>query len=425
VLTQYTWIGDSVTALAASQSAPYIFVFVLNNAIFRLTASLASWTAQVATAPAFQQSASPPIIALSSNGSVAVCATNVIQYQLLLSTDGGATYATLPSFNAVLGVTPTLSGLAISADGKTIAGFGDGYLFVSTDMGTTWGGSGNVPNATNMYGSLALSGSGNLLAIALQGGPVMLSTNLGKTFVSVGLPVPQPTAYPTKQPTPRPSAPTYSPTPEPTLMPTSAMPTTSPTPSPTIPTNAPTTHPTSPTSPPTSCQPSMSPTPFPTAPCVCPYFFPGSASVQVCQQCVQAASCCSYCPSMPAALCQTTSTVSPCPNAVTTYDACSGGSGGGGGGNSGSGDSSGVFSLSSSSMPSWAIAVVVLCVLFVVSAACAIARWRWRIRTQRQMQPLTQALNPPLPFGRADPQVLNPVFGDEGGRESGGIRRNY
>lgn len=157
--------------------------------------------------------------------------------------------------------------------------------------------------------------------------------------------------------------------------------------------------------------------------------------MQVCQQCVQAAPCCSYCPSSPAALCQTVSASYSCPKAVTTYDACSGGTGSGNGGGSG-GDTDGNGSnnidsalSSSSGLASWKIAMIVVS---VVLAALALARRCWVLRTRATQGMQATQHNAPtahadvipapgLPFGQV---VINPVFGDEEGRESvGGARR--
>ncbi len=97
----------------------------------------------------------------------------------------------------------------------------------------------------------------------------------------------------------------------------------------------------------------------PTVECVCPYYFSGSASVDVCETCVDAASCCVYCPDEPSSLCQTGTSTSICTDGIKSYDQCSGDSGTGS-------DSSGVLSQAGK------IAVVVVVVIVGVGILAAI-----------------------------------------------------
>ena len=176
-------------------------------------------------------------------------------------------------------------------------------------------------------------------------------------------------------------------------------------------------------------QPSTATTPTPSKPCECGYSYQGSASSQVCQQCIQAAPCCTYCPTEPGNLCQTTTSAQQCSNAITEYGDCLGGSG-----SEGSSSSSIPSWLKSpSSLPGWKTAVIVLSALGALGALVRCYRRRY-LRRLEQAAP-TQVLHEthadiiPAPHIIPTPmfgQVINPVlhggppaFGDEeGGRPS-------
>ena len=218
----------------------------------------------------------------------------------------------------------------------------------------------------------------------------------------------------------------------------SAVPSASPTMVAKLPSAVPTfTPPTTAAKPPTAVptppkQPSTATTPTPSKPCECTYSYQGSASSQVCQQCIQAAPCCTYCPTQPGNLCQTTSS-QQCSNAITVYADCSGGSTGGGSSSSSSNIPS--WLQSPSSLPGWKTAVIVLSAL---GALGALVRWYRRRHLRRLEQAAqTQVLHetthadiiPSPMFGQVSNPVLmgsgavqggpSPAFGDEeGGRPS-------
>lgn len=424
-----TWGGFPVSTLAGTTDGS-VWLFVACITTYKLTVNLAanSYTISKSTTPPWTQAASQPVIAMSSTtGAVAVLAPNCAPYRLFLSTDGAST------FSVVSVVSPNsgpLSGLAASADGNIIAGFGNGVFYISTNKGKDWKTSMPAQSAVNLYGGICMSSTGSMIAVAVTQGPVLITTDYGATFQQRGVPVPQPTPYPTKPPTSSPTSPTAKPTPRPSPRPTTATPTTRPSPLPTAPTYRPTTGPTKPTLSPTSGRPSTAPSP---APCVCPYSFSGSGSTAVCNTCVQAAPCCSYCPHSPQALCQTTSSQpsGSCQDAVTTTSGCGGGSSGSSGGGDGDGDgkdgTSSSSSLSLGASPSLPAYKIVLIVLSVLSAFAFVSRVCYRrYRAQQDQSQGQQGVVYPAAVTDAIPApvlatgvhvvgnpVHSPAFGDE------------
>lgn len=248
----------------------------------------------------------------------------------------------------------------------------------------------------------------------------------------------KPSAAPTPATTSAVRQPSAAPSPAPPT-PLTPSPSAAPSPAPTTAAKKPSAAPSpSPTS--AAKKPSSGATLTPSKTCACPYSFQGSASTQVCQQCMQAASCCTYCPTQPDSLCQTTSSSQQCSKAITAYADCSGGS-------AGSGSSTLGEIAGPSSLPGWKTAVIVLTVLGSLGAVFGMCRQRFLrgvAQAQAQAQPVQQATHsqhevhadiiPSPAFGQVvNPVVFGsastrpPVFGDdqEGGERPsfGGVRR--
>lgn len=382
-----SWIGNPVVSLCSSYDAS-TFAASVNNEVYTIrldsAASPSTYIVTKGALPASTGLKGP--IACSTDGKVIAVATGwtVMNSGVFLSSDAGATFTLLASYPTSM--VCAITGLDMSADGSIIASYCPNVLAISIDGGSSW--QTKSVKGGNAGGSLTMSANAGIIAIALQSGAVLISTDHGNSFAPRGIVVPAPTAYPSALPTSRPTQPTPVPTTSyPTVTP-SSTPTVKPTPFPSSPSALPTTAPTAPTPVPTTGLPSTPPTPPPTSKCVCPYSFTGSASANVCQQCVTAAPCCTYCPTQPAALCQTTSSSSQCPSSVVTTAGCSasgggnGGEGSGGAGEAGSSTSTAI-SVSANSSMAIKVGVPVAAVLFLLCSFAAFMRWRRsRLMTQ-------------------------------------------
>ena len=426
------WSGFPVSTITATNDGS-VWLFVACVTTYKLTINMAAntYTISKPSILAWTQAASQPVIAMSSaTGEVAVLAPNCAPYRLLLSTDSASTFAVVPTLASNSG---SFSGLALSNDGNIIAAFGNGVFYISVNKGMDWATKVPAEDAVNRYGALCMSASGSLIAIAVENGPILITRDQGATLQQRGVTVPAPTPYPSFSPTHSPTNPTVLPSPSPSPRPTTTAPTTRPSLAPTAPSPRPTAGPTNPTLRPTSKRPSIAPS---APPCVCPYSYSGSGSSAVCNTCVQAAPCCSYCPHSPQALCQTTTSQpsGACQGAVTSTSGCNGGSGSGSSGGGGDGDGDGKDGSSSSSsvslgaapsLPTYKIVLIVLSILSALAFALRVCYRRHRAR-QDQSQGQQAGVGYPAAITDAIPApvlatgvhvVGNPVhaptFGDE------------
>lgn len=432
---QESWLGSEIDTISSNMGGSQpIFQVSINMKIYIIKVDIAANTYDVIKS---NKPTNPVgMVASDQSGKNVVCTTgSIMNYgSLLLSTNYGQDFAPITTYPD--SVVCSISGLALSSDGKIIVAYCPNTLQVSKDAGSTWTTVNFFAKPTsgpNGEAYLGMSSSGNVIATASRSGPLFVSYDLGNTFNMIGLAVPQPTPTPTSLPTMQPtrptSAPTFAPTrptPQPTPLPTasptlapSASPSRLPSPSPTLPphpTATPTQSPTGPT-----YKPTLPPTALPST-CTCPYSYMGSASAQVCMDCLQFA-CCTYCPTNPAALCQTsTGSSNQCTNAITNSNACSGGSGGGGSGSggeaNGAGGSSVSISVSPGIMSASKIAYITVPIILGTCILLAVLRFLRKRRgifsNRRDIAPVGVGGGAPTPVVVGTPVSHNPIVGGGG-----------